>query len=416
MDSKSRPVSLVLPPAFPHPLLSIILTTLFNTLQCPTVTLFSSPVLSAVAAGLRSALVVDLGWHETVITAVFEYREVRCRRSVRAGKRLLFEFARLLDREIEKSHVRRHGLDSSSVESRLALRPRVEEIEDVLVRYAWCRHLPRAGASSSTDMEATDPVKSVFLRSTVPSMELHVPFSSFSEPTELALFSDACSPGGVPDDEELPIGLLAYNTLLDAPVDIRSTCMSRIIVVGGGSRIAGVKRRIIGEVSRIYAAREWKRVLNLGTKGACRARTPNEARGVVSTPIAERRHAATAQHGRASNVDQPVDPPPRRIEPDPDHISEHLRRIKAKETNPIVQGVVRGVESLGPWSGASLVSGLRIKGVVEVERERFLQHGLAGAHRDVKSSSAQRQPGSGPTTTKSSAGDRSSWAPLGVWT
>ena len=416
MDSKSRRVSLILPPAVPHPLLSIILTTLFNTLQCPTVTLFSSPVLTAVAAGLRSALVVDLGWHETVVTAVFEYREVHCRRSVRAGKRLLFEFARLLDREIKKSHLRRHSRDSSSVESRLALRPSVEEIEDVLVRYAWCRDLPRAGASSNTDVEGTDPVKSVFLRSTVPSMELHVPFSSFSDPTELALFSDACSAGGFLDDEELPIGLLAYNTLLDAPVDIRSTCMSRIIVVGGGSQIAGVKRRIVGEVSRIYAAREWNRVLNLGTKEVDRPSTPNEARE-VSAPIAERRYEFTAQHGRASDLDQPVDPPSRRIEPEVDHISEHLRRIEAKETttSPIVQGVIRAVESLGPWSGASLVSGLRIKGVVEVEKEKFLQHGLAGAHRDIKPSGAQRQSGSGPNTTKSGAGDRSSWA-LGVWT
>ncbi len=51
MDPRVRRVLLVLPPAFPHALLSIILTTLFGTFQCPGISLFSAPVLSAVAAG-----------------------------------------------------------------------------------------------------------------------------------------------------------------------------------------------------------------------------------------------------------------------------------------------------------------------------------------------------------------------------
>jgi hypothetical protein len=41
-----------------------------------------------------------------------------------------------------------------------------------------------------------------------------------------------------------------------------------------------------------------------------------------------------------------------------------------------LKGVVRGVETLGPWSGASLVAAMRIKGVHEVEREEFAKHGL----------------------------------------
>jgi hypothetical protein len=34
---------------------------------------------------------------------------------------------------------------------------------------------------------------------------------------------------------------------------------------------------------------------------------------------------------------------------------------------------VRGVETLGAWSGASLVASLRVKGKGEVEREDFLR-------------------------------------------
>ena len=93
-------MAIVLPPALPTPLLSTTLDTLFERFDSPYISLHSAPVASAVAAGLRSGLIVDLGWAETRIISVYEYREVCTTRSIRGGKLLVRRvhalFARLL--------------------------------------------------------------------------------------------------------------------------------------------------------------------------------------------------------------------------------------------------------------------------------------------------------------------------------
>src|SRR5271167_4839021 len=100
IDSRPRKMALVLPSALPRPLLSSILDTIFNNFQSPTISLLSAPVLATVAAGLRAALVVDIGWAETVVNSIYEYREVQCRRSIRASKLLGQEMLKLLEEGI----------------------------------------------------------------------------------------------------------------------------------------------------------------------------------------------------------------------------------------------------------------------------------------------------------------------------
>ena len=92
---------MILPSAFPLPLLSTILDCLFTQFQPPNVSLTSAPVLSTVAAGIRSALVVDIGWAETVVTGIYEFREVQSRRSTRGSKLLGQEMFKLLVNAID---------------------------------------------------------------------------------------------------------------------------------------------------------------------------------------------------------------------------------------------------------------------------------------------------------------------------
>ncbi|OCL06185.1 actin-like ATPase domain-containing protein, partial [Glonium stellatum] len=130
LDPKPRRILLALPPLMPRPLLSTILTVLFGNFQAPSITLLSSPVLSTVAAGLRSALVVDIGWAETVVTGVFEYREVHQRRSIRAGKLLSEEMSKVLNAELAKTAPRTSTTPPQEVS--------FEEAEEVLTRVGWC--------------------------------------------------------------------------------------------------------------------------------------------------------------------------------------------------------------------------------------------------------------------------------------
>ncbi len=406
-DSKQRRVLLMLPPSFPHPLLSILLTTLFHNFQCPAISLLSGPVMSVVAAGVRSGLVVDIGWHETVVTAVFEYREVHCRRSVRGGKRLVREMGRLLNKEVKKACAGRDGQEDNK---RTSSAVSFEEVEDVLVRFGWCRNRRERGRGQSEQQNpedpsvpSHDPVKSVFLRSTTPPMYLQIAFSAFSEPVETALFPDV---GGHPDDEELPLGLLVYNALVDLPVDARSACMSRVAIVGGVSDVPGLKRRIIDEVADISAEKGWDRFgkesskRNIGMPGFQRSVSSPEGLQKTDGPV-----TLTSDHRRVSS--------PGASERETNPLLEQLRRLEVKDTQPAPHGL-RALESLGPWAGTSLVSGLKVKGIVEVEKDKFLQQGLAGASHEAKQSVVPRESTYGTTVTKSSMGDRSSWT-LGAW-
>jgi len=101
------------------------------------------------------------------------------------------------------------------------------------------------------------------------------------------------------------------------------------------------------------------------------------------------------------------------VDPEPDPITLKLasQAARAAPSAAAVGGVVRGVESLGAWAGASLVAQLRIRGIVEIEREKFLQHGLQGASREKEVSVVPQRQNVGPGMK---AGDRGSWT-LGVW-
>ena len=97
---------------------------------------------------------------------------------------------------------------------------------------------------------------------------------------------------------------------------------------------------------------------------------------------------------------------------DANFVDEKLQREREKEAKPTVSGVIRSVETLGAWAGGSLLANLRIRGVVEIERESFLQHGLAGARKEVETNIAQ-QKGFGAGIARAIA-DRSAWT-LGAW-
>jgi hypothetical protein len=110
-------------------------------------------------------------------------------------------------------------------------------------------------------------------------------------------------------------------------------------------------------------------------------------------------------NGEAPSTDDEPPDPSKEV-PEIDFVEQKLRR-QNKDIPVPIQGVLREVESLGPWAGASLTTSLKIRGMVEIEREKFLQHGLAGATRDIDHPVPDRRSG------LRSGGDRSSWTLAG---
>ena len=412
LDTKPRRILLALPPKMPHPLMATLLDVLFGSFQAPSITLMSSPALSTVAAGLRSALVVDIGWAETLVTAVCEYREVHERRTVRAGKLLSEEMAKVLNAAQDEQ------LDHAQNE-----RVSFEEAEEVLSRVGWCKSKPRSNRRTlyfpartspvleefEDAVESPEPTITIPLPKSSPPTEVTIPFATLAKPAEAALFATDTALSEF-DDHELPLHHLLYRTLLALPIDVRRICMSRIIITGGVSALPGLKSRLLAELDALVHTRGWDPVRNYGTASARHEAVLRQKMEALEIQKQEGRDQV------ADSLD-PDNAVPAAHRPHDVWVHESgVEREQKKAAPPaesLVGGKIRGVETLGAWAGASLVAQQRIRGIVEIDRERYLQHGLQGASREKEVSVVAQRQSMGPNVGRG-AGERASWT-LGVW-
>ncbi|KAI6711143.1 hypothetical protein PZA11_000986 [Diplocarpon coronariae] len=418
IDSRPRRMLLAVPSALPLPLLSTILDALFTNFQPPTISLMSPPVLTAVAAGLRSALVVDIGWAETVVTGVYEYREVQCTRSVRGMKTLGEATFKMLAEAVDLV-----GTADKPKDEEL---PSFDECEEVSARMSWCK--PSKKTEQRPIRRGLTPVKeedelrpsmrdvrisekidedtTVFvpLTSTKPRRTLKLTFSDLAEPCENALFATG-TPENELDDEELPLHFLIYKSLLQLPVDVRAICMSRLIFAGGGSHILGLKGRVLDEVDSLIDQRGWDPV-----SGKAVEQLRSNTKLQRTRPRQD--GAAEVLYHDAENPDLPgirADMQEQEL----DLIEDQLKREATRGMSATTSGCLRAVDSLGAWSGGSLISQLKIPAVSLIEREQWLQQGISGALRSGEVNISHRQ-SMGPGALRTGTGDRSSWT-LGLW-
>lgn len=394
LETKTKRILLVIPATLAHPLLSTLLTTLFSNFQNPTITLLSGSSMTLLASGLRSGLVVDIGWHETVITSIYEYREIDRHRTVRAMQQVSQEMVQGLQRLEDCFNKVTPSSDDKEPQN-----IEFEHAEDIMTRLAWCNSSKKPSKNSCLDWEvdrltvskgmlhedqresSRNDEKLVNLPLQLPSSrQREVSISVFQEPIEKILLAKDEDSHSL-DDHEWSIPHLIYMSLLSLSPDIRGLCMSRIIFVGGGSRVPGLKSRLLGEVSALVDRHGWNPV---------RGKAADEYRRRLEE-IAKSRQAAALAHNvppemtrHDGAVAEPKDTQKiaaALIPQTPDPIESKLRHDEAKSGKPMVSGVIRGVESLGAWAGASLLGAMRVKGIVEIDRETFLQYGLAGAKR-----------------------------------
>ncbi|KAL8996304.1 MAG: hypothetical protein Q9169_004143 [Polycauliona sp. 2 TL-2023] len=390
LDSKNKRLILVLPSLLPHRLLSSILTTIFENFQTPAITLFSSPTVNIVAAGCRAGLVVDIGWDETVVTGVYDFREIQVFRTARAMKLVTKYMA-----EVLKEHTNPAATSTDASESpqnhdarlpfQLSFDSRYFDFaEEVVTRAAWCPTAPEPSQNSDTPDTALPPTLStISIPSPLPPRPtLRIPFPALASPIEKGLLAHDTNIHTL-DDEEQPLPQLIYKTLLSLPPDVRATCLSRIIITGGGSHIPGLKTRLINDLSSIIESRGWNPVQG------------RVARQAASNPKIEKPIGAQTM-----------------LEPQViDEFTEKLEKEKMKRDTTGVVGEIRGVETLGAWAGGSLAASLKVKGVVEIERDTFLANGLGGAKREAEMVGATQRMSLGART---GLGEKNGWT-LGNW-
>ncbi|KAF1829207.1 actin-related protein-like protein RO7 [Decorospora gaudefroyi] len=417
LDTKPRRILLAMPPRMPHPLMSTVLDVLFTSFQTPSITLVSNPVLVAAAAGLRSALVVDIGWAETVVTAVCEYREVLERRSVRAGKLLSEEMASLLNAQLDRDAA--PGATKADVS--------FEEADEVLTRVGWCKSVPRSNRRTlyfpareapvleefEDAVESPPPTITIPFPKHTPPTELSVPFASLAKPTENALFAPELTLSEF-DDEDLPLHHLIYRALVQLPIDVRRLCMARIVITGGVSNLPGLKARILKEVEALAQTKGWDPVKSYGKASA---RREDKLRNQCEDREMRKQEGEdTVAPSLDPNTAPNQIPPAAFQQPEEDAIDNKFAQLAVRNGPPpasLVGGTIRGVETLGAWAGASLVAQQRIKGIVEIERDRYLRDGLQGATREKEVSVVAQRQSMGPGLAVK-GGERASWT-LGVW-
>ncbi|KAI4861367.1 actin-like ATPase domain-containing protein [Hypoxylon rubiginosum] len=430
IDSRSRRLTLVLPPTLPIPLISCVLDVAFNRFQSPSISLFSSPVMTVMGAGTRSGLVIDIGWHETIVTAVYEFREVQSWRTVRAGKLLVEETYELLSNAIQgrPGTARTERTEDKLEDSAVSF----EECEEFAIRMLWCKRASREpdldrteGLPTLHEQDETETVPpaedrspmAITLNSCNPPKTVEIPFAELAEPCE-AVFLEPCLSPCCFDDHELPLHLLVYRALLQLPLDVRAICMSRIAFTGGCSSIIGLKGRILDEVFLLAKERGWdpvrgkavdqyKKNPKLRRSGS---RKSSDGPAPVPTPT-----PVLAEKGNAEGAETAPPPNPAHAPPEPDQVEETIKRDR--DQKPLVQGRLRVVDSLGAWCGASMAAQLKIPALATVERELWLQQGVNGASRpsEVDVRAQQRQSmGAGGLIRGQVSQSNSNWT-LGVW-
>lgn len=357
LDLKSRKAVLAVPSHLPNALLETVLRVLFSGAhQPPSVILFTKPLLATVAAGLRSSLVIDIGWHETTVTAISEYREVLSRRTTRGGTTLSHETAVMLRRFLETG-----DSDASSPQHG----PSFTATEDVMTRFTWCKSMSQTSSDGQRDKSRDATISIPGLS----GQNVSVPFSNLAEPADKAFF-DLSSEGDLGDDHNMAIHVLAWRCLLALPYDVRTLCMSRVIVTGGVSDLPGLKSRTLAEIADLVKARGWDPVLNYGSAPKPQRRHHIEETGLElvdgkDPPDVIPGSGGTTHELPASQQDQVND-----------DISEKIAGSSSRRQQAPVKAVVRGVETQGAWAGASLLANLRIDGSVEIKREEFLKSGF----------------------------------------
>jgi actin-related protein len=385
--TRTRKVALVASSQLPRPLLEMSLSSLFGALQCINVTLFPSNTMAVAAAGLRSGLVIDLGWAETSVSAIFEYREVSQKTSTRGSKMMVEAYAKMI-------------LEETGHELTL------DEAEDVMVRLGWCRE--HNIASDTTPSEK----QSLYF----PDFTADVGFEALADPSDTVLFDKSPS-----DDHDQSLPNIAYDVLLHLPIDVRFTCLSRIIITGGASGLPGLKRRFLQELKHLLKERDWNPVRNYGS-----AKDQKPVHDVVLTQESGQASADTTTKTSEDQIDRsdygmlPAHAMPQEPDPILSKISKQRQAKGEDHDHDLSAGTVRIVNSLGAWNGVSIVSNLRVRGTVEIDRDRFLSGGLiAGAtasKRDTINLAVQRQSLAGPPANIRQVSLDRTHSTLGVWT
>lgn len=243
------------------------------------VTFVLAPVCATIAAGTSSALVVDIGWHETTITPVRVYFWLHIAFYLIREK--IYDYKPIIGGicSTTRAASELHSLVSDALFDSTGVRPSFSEIEDFIARAVY---LPRNPSPPSS-------IISAFAVSLNGSL-YYVP----SRPTRSTPVRDCFFQSSTTGDdiEHQTLHSLIISSLQKLNNDARALLQHRIIFAGACSSIPGLKLSLMEEVQRAFP--DARAIVSLGAWSGASLYLSREREYFFSLRGAGRRSGSTS--------------------------------------------------------------------------------------------------------------------------
>ncbi|TPX30324.1 hypothetical protein SmJEL517_g06093 [Synchytrium microbalum] len=245
VDPRQRKVILCESALLPMPAKRAITRALFNVLQVPAVTFLSSSWSALISCGKQTGLVVDVGYHEATVQAVYDGRPIlhSIKSIPHGGHALTARLADLIFSNTSDLIINNQPVELNP-DSSYTICP-LQMWEDLKARYLHVRPIGVSTTSIQDDWEQQKPVVYGY-------ENIRVTFPSW-------VCESACEVLFEKDDDGMCVAGIMLDALMNCPSDTRTELLQNIVITGGTSCIHGFSYRLYHDLIRkMKESKRWK--------------------------------------------------------------------------------------------------------------------------------------------------------------
>lgn len=264
VDPRQQRLALIENPLWPTPIRESIAKVCLKHLHAASIVFLESPVLDLIAAGLRSGIVVDVGWEETSVYPVYDLRVLlmNTKTSTRGSKLLHGNIEALLGELVDEGAQVPFGAVEAVVARALYTNgdragggmrgPRLSMPMSVPVLPSS----PSIGSSPGSD--SSEISHQLDLSAWTPSGGLvEIPNHRLqSAVTRTFLHKHGDGGDDDDDDEQLDLATMISRVIFSLSMDVRGATQSTLIFVGAASRIPGLVSTVLQNARRLLRKRD----------------------------------------------------------------------------------------------------------------------------------------------------------------
>lgn len=248
LDPRQQRIAVPENPLWPDALREIISKVLLKNLHVLSLVFLPSPVLDLISAGLRSGIVVDLGWEESFVYPVYDLRLLmtESRATVRGSKQLHTNVEQVL-------------ADLNETDEEISFEVVERVVSSSLYAGAENRRMMGIPLVPKMVVPGTPPGESSSKSGETRRLELtsdkfiEIPNNLLQKAVSTTFFG--VNEGGNDDDEQ-DLARLVSDVIFNLSMDVRGATQSTIVFVGGASAIPGLQSKVLQEIRRLLRKKD----------------------------------------------------------------------------------------------------------------------------------------------------------------